>query len=66
MQSRKRNVSTNYEREILPVRMDGEKIGTAIMSNSGLLTMTINSDIVAKNFELGTIEHLSISRKSKE
>jgi hypothetical protein len=59
-------MSQNYQRETLPVFMEGKKIGNAIMSNSGLLTMTLNSDIVARNFEVGSIEHLSIERKIKD
>lgn len=55
-----------FKKERVPVTLDGERIGTAVISNSGLLTATINSDIVAQSFKLGTIEHLSISAKIKE
>lgn len=55
-----------FKKERVPVTVDGERIGTAEISNSGLLTAHINSDVVAKNFKLGTIEHLSISAKIKE
>lgn len=55
-----------FQKERVPVTLAGEQIGTAEISNSGLIAMTINHDVVAQNFQLGKIEHISISSKHKE
>lgn len=55
-----------FRKERVPLMLDGERIGTAEISNSGLLTALVNSDSVAKKLQLGTIEHLSITPKIKE
>lgn len=46
--------------------MNGKKVGDAEISDSGLLTATINSDVVASYLQFGRIEHLSIDQKIKE
>jgi hypothetical protein len=56
----------SFQKERVPVTVNGEKVGTAEISDSGLLTMTVNSDVVAKTFALGYIESLSISAKLKK
>ena len=54
-----------FKKERVSLMMDGQRIGSAEISNSGLLTTIVNSDAVAK-LPLGTIESLSISVKIKE
>lgn len=54
-----------FKKERVSLMLDGEKIGNADVSNSGLLTAIINSDAVAK-LPLGSIESLSISVNIKE
>jgi hypothetical protein len=48
------------------VTFEGERIGTATISDNGILDMLITSPVLAANLKLGTIEHLSISTKLKE
>ena len=55
-----------FQKERVPVTLDGDRIGTAEISNSGLIAMTINSDIVAQKLQLGNIQHLSITAKHKD
>lgn len=55
-----------FRKERVALMLDGERIGTAEISNSGLLTALVNSDDVAKKLPLGTIESLSITPKYKE
>jgi hypothetical protein len=54
-----------FLKERVPLTLDGERIGHAEISNSGLLTATVNSEHVAK-LKFGTIEHISIDPKYKE
>ncbi|ASR83352.1 hypothetical protein SEA_MEDIUMFRY_58 [Arthrobacter phage MediumFry] len=54
-----------FKKERVALVLDGEKIGNAEVSNSGLLTATVNSEAVAK-LPLGNIESLSISVNIKE
>jgi hypothetical protein len=54
-----------FKKERVALTLNGERIGNAEISNSGLLTATVNSDAVAK-LPLGTIESLSISVNIKE
>lgn len=54
-----------FKKERVSLMLDGEKIGNAEVSNSGLLTATVNSDVVAK-LPFGNIEALSISVLHKE
>lgn len=54
-----------FKKERVSLMLDGERIGNADISNSGLLTATVNSDAVAK-LPLGSIESLSISVNIKE
>jgi hypothetical protein len=54
-----------FKKERVALVLDGERIGNAEISNSGLLTATVNSDAVAK-LPLGNIQSLSISVNIKE
>ncbi|QPX62523.1 hypothetical protein SEA_TRUCKEE_59 [Arthrobacter phage Truckee] len=54
-----------FKKERVALTLGGERIGHAEISNSGLLTATVNSDAVAK-LPLGNIESLSITPKLKE
>lgn len=54
-----------FKKERVALVLDGEKIGNAEISNSGLLTAIVNSDAVAK-LPLGNIQSLSISVNIKE
>ncbi len=54
-----------FKKERVALTLDGERIGNAEISNSGLLTAIVNSDAVAK-LPLGNIESLSISVNIKE
>lgn len=54
-----------FKKERVALVLDGEKIGNVEVSNSGLLTATVNSEAVAK-LPLGKIESLSISVNIKE
>lgn len=54
-----------FKKERVALTLNGEKIGTAEVSNSGLLTAIVNSDAVAK-LPLGNIKSLSISVNIKE
>jgi hypothetical protein len=54
-----------FKKERVALVLDGERIGNAEISNSGLLTATVNSDAVAK-LPLGNIKSLSISVNIKE
>jgi hypothetical protein len=54
-----------FKKERVALTLNGEKIGHAEVSNSGLLTATVNSDAVAK-LPLGNIQSLSISVNIKE
>jgi hypothetical protein len=54
-----------FKKERVALTLNGEKIGNADISNSGLLTATVNADAVAK-LPLGNIESLSISVNIKE
>ncbi|QFG08736.1 hypothetical protein PBI_INGRID_64 [Arthrobacter phage Ingrid] len=54
-----------FKKERVALTLNGEKIGHAEVSNSGLLTAIVNSDAVSK-LPLGTIESLSISVNIKE
>jgi hypothetical protein len=54
-----------FKKERVALTLNGEKIGHAEVSNSGLLTATVNSDAVSK-LPLGNIESLSISVNIKE
>lgn len=56
----------SFQKERIPVTVNGEKVGTAEISDSGLLTMSVNSPVVAHSFALGFIESLSISAKIKK
>ncbi|WAB09478.1 hypothetical protein SEA_SLOOPYJOE_62 [Arthrobacter phage Sloopyjoe] len=56
----------SFSKERVPVTVNGERVGTAEISDSGLLTMSVNSPVVAKSFELSIIESLSISAKIKK
>lgn len=55
-----------FQKERVPVVINDKKVGTAEISDSGLVSMTINSEVVAATLKLGTIEHLSISAKLKK
>lgn len=54
-----------FKKERVALTLNGERIGNAEISNSGLLTATVNSDAVSK-LPLGNIESLSISVNIKE
>lgn len=54
-----------FKKERVALMLNGEKIGNAEVSNSGLLTATVNSDAVSK-LPFGNIESLSISVNHKE
>lgn len=55
-----------FKKERVALVLDGEKIGTAEISNSGLLTAIVNSESVAKKLRLGSLEHISLVPKFKE
>jgi hypothetical protein len=54
-----------FKKERVVLTLNGEKIGNADISNSGLLTAIVNSDAVAK-LPIGNIESLSIAVNIKE
>lgn len=54
-----------FKKDRVALVLNGEKIGNADISNSGLLTATVNSEAVAK-LPLGNIESLSITVNIKE
>lgn len=54
-----------FKKERVALVLDGERIGNAEISNSGLLTATVNSEVVSK-LPLGNIQSLSISVNIKE
>jgi hypothetical protein len=56
----------SFSKERIPVRIDDKYVGTAEISDSGMVSMIINSDVVAATLKLGSIEHLSISAKLKK
>lgn len=56
----------SFNKERVPVRINDKYVGTAEISDSGLVSMIVNSEVVAATLKLGTIEHLSISAKLKK
>lgn len=54
-----------FKKERVALVLEGEKIGNVEISNSGLLTATVNSDAVAQ-LPFGNIESISISANIKE
>jgi hypothetical protein len=54
-----------FKKERVALVLEGERIGNVEISNSGLLTATVNSDAVAK-LPFGNIESISISANIKE
>ena len=54
-----------FRKERVALVLDGERIGNAEVSNSGLLTAIVNAEAVAK-LPLGSIESLSITVNIKE
>jgi hypothetical protein len=55
-----------FQKERVSLMLDGEKIGTAEISNSGLLTAIVNSESVATKLRIGSMESISITPKFKE
>lgn len=51
---------------IVPVMVDGKKVGNATIDHTGLMTASISSDVLAEKFTQGITESLSISTKLKE
>lgn len=58
--------NTQPQRERVTVTFEGERIGNAIISDNGILSMIITSPVLAEKMKLGTIQHLSIEPKLKE
>lgn len=56
----------SFSKERVPVVINDKKVGTAEISDSGLVSMTINSEVVAATLKLGTIEHITLSAKLKK
>lgn len=54
-----------FKKERVALMLGDDRIGSAEISNSGLLTTLVNSDAVAK-LPFGNIESLSIAVKIKE
>lgn len=54
-----------FKKQRVALTLNGEKIGYAEVSNSGLLTATVNSDAVTK-LPFGNIQSLSLSINIKE
>ncbi|ASD52279.1 hypothetical protein QCN32_gp57 [Arthrobacter phage Niktson] len=54
-----------FKKERIALTLNGEKIGNAEISNSGLLTALVNAEAVAK-LPIGNIESLSITVNTKE
>lgn len=55
-----------FKKERVALMLDGEPIGNAEISNSGLLTAIVNSEAVVNMFTAGSIESISINPKFKE
>lgn len=56
----------SFSKERVPVVINEKRVGTAEISDSGLISMTVNSEVVAATLKLGNIEHLTISAKLKK
>jgi hypothetical protein len=52
-------------KEVVPVMVDGQKVGTATIDHTGMMTASISSEVLAKKFTEGITESLSISTKLK-
>ena len=48
------------------VLMDGVKVGTGVVDVTGLMTMTITSDELAKKMASDAVKHISIDTSLKE
>jgi hypothetical protein len=56
----------SFSKERVPVVINDKKVGTAEISDSGLVSMIVNSEVVAATLKLGTIEHITLSAKLKK
>jgi hypothetical protein len=58
--------NTNVERDRIPVMFEGEKVGMADVSRTGIVSMLITSPILANKFGRNITEHIAIVPKNKE